>query len=180
MTLERKAKTRLTTALVLLLVLGTGGVLGAALDRQLVERSKAGEEVRRDSPEAGAERRGRESGDRSRGEGVERRGTLLVEQVGLSELQKTQVDSVVAFYRREMRTLHEESNRDYMNRSRDLVENTRNDLRSLLTSEQQAMYDSLLAESDARWSQRRGDSVPGSWGRRDDSISSPRPRRNDP
>jgi len=168
MTLERKARTRLTTALVLLLVLGAGGVLGAALDRQLVAKGATGVEFRHPDLEADADRRGREPGDRSRGEGMERRGPLLVEQVGLSELQKTQVDSVVTYYRRQMRTLHDEFNEDYMARSRELVQNTRNDLRSLLTSEQRAAYDSLLVESDTRWSQRR-----------DDSISGPRERRDD-
>ncbi|MGD2122425.1 MAG: hypothetical protein PVJ76_11805, partial [Gemmatimonadota bacterium] len=52
MTLQRGTRARLTTAIVLLLVLGTGMVLGMALDRQLEARAvRGGQDWRPPAPQ---------------------------------------------------------------------------------------------------------------------------------
>jgi hypothetical protein len=72
------AKSRLQAVLILITVFISGGLLGVAVDRQMVpteaEVQESGEE------EQGEERRTRER---------------IVDQVGLSEVQKVQVDSIV-------------------------------------------------------------------------------------
>ncbi len=103
MTLERSTRARLTTALVLFLVLASGVVLGMALDRQLEGRAADGGGFQRPEGRPGMEGRSRgfdpRSGDSPRDpsqprDSSQRRPSLIVEQVGLSEVQKQQVDSI--------------------------------------------------------------------------------------
>jgi Spy/CpxP family protein refolding chaperone len=168
MRMEPGTRTRLTTILILFLVLVTGSVLGIAVDRQLEARAASGEARWRWSGEGrSGESRG---GEERQGEEPSRRGRLIVEQVGLTEAQKIQVDSIVAHYRREMRNLQEELQADlqtaYMPRYRDLLEETRVEIGKLLTPEQRTVYDSLLVEHDQRREQQRRDrdSLPDSGG----------------
>lgn len=146
MSFGTSTRARLTTVAILALVLATGVVLGVAVAPRLT----AGNE-----PAEVDDRRGeRSSGDRS-AERSGRRRPLIVEQVGLSEGQKTQVDSIVTLQRARMRALQEEFNNAYMPRYRELLEETRDAVRGVLTSDQRVMYDSLLAEHDRRWDERR-------------------------
>ena len=161
MGMERSTRTRLTTVLILFLVLVTGSVLGIAVDRWLGPGTAAREaewrgegDTRAREDRAGAERQGSEPS---------RRGRLIVEQVGLSEDQKTQVDSIVTHYRREMRTLQEELQTElqtelqaaYMPRYRGLLDVTRAEIKGILTPEQRIVYDSLLVVHDQRREERR-------------------------
>jgi len=166
MSMEKGTRTRLATALILFLVLTTGSVLGIAVDRRLEARGASGGEV---APEEDGRR---SRGTRSAGEGEDSssgsRSSLLVEQVGLSQDQQAQVDSIVAHYRQKMRELQDELQDElrqaYQPRYRGLLEETRQDLRAVLTPDQQMAYDSLLVEHDRRREERR----------RQDSISDSR------
>jgi hypothetical protein len=173
MTLERTTKARLTTATVLLLVLGAGVVLGVALDRQLEARRLASQETRRPDGRPGMDARSRGFDSRSRDSSrdssqardpSQRRPSLIVEQVGLSDLQKEQVDSIVGYYRAQMRDLHEEFNEAYMDRYRELSRKSREDVMAILTVEQRTVYDSLRAEWEIRRQEWRQDSIPGNEG----------------
>ena len=160
--MEKGTRTRITTILILLLVLATGSVLGVAVDRRLVAGNPGP-----DTGEAGWDQRGgREAGTEG-----ERRGNLrrtIVEQVGLSPEQRVRVDSIVAHYRQRMHELEEELEdelrRAYLPRYRELVQGTREEIKAILTSDQRVQYDSLLVEWDQRMEERRNrpTSNPGS------------------
>lgn len=157
MSMERGVRARLTTALVLFLVLAAGGVLGVAVDRRL-EATGVPSESDREGPTArSGPERARGPDDRSRDSA--RRRSLIVEQVGLSDEQKTRVDSIVGYYRGRMQALHEEFDATYMSRYTEILESTRNDIRGVLSEAQRAAYDSLLADRDQRTEQRRRDSI---------------------
>ena len=94
----------------------------------------------------------------------QRRPSLIVEQVGLSDAQKEQVDSIVGYYRAQMRDLHEEFNEAYMDRYRELSRKSREDVMAIMTVEQRTVYDSLRAEWESRRQERRQDSIPGNEG----------------
>jgi len=165
MTLERSTRARLTTAIVLLLVLGSGVVLGVALDRRLEARNMAGEGAR--TPNGRPEMDGRNRGfdPRSRGpsqprDSSQHRPSMIVDQVGLSDAQKEQVDSIVGYYRAQMRTLHEEFDEAYSTRYRELNQKAREEVRAVLTEEQRMAYDSLQAVWTQRRQERRQDSIP--------------------
>jgi hypothetical protein len=174
MTLERSARTRLTSAFVLLLVLASGMVLGVALDRRLearsiddVEATGTAERPENQDRRGGFDLRRRDSGDRGgeAGDSAQRRRPLLVDQVGLSEVQELQIDSIVGFYRGQMRALHEEFDRAYSSRYREIMAQTREEIRGVLDEEQRAAYDSILAERDRRRDENRRDSASGGSGR---------------
>jgi Spy/CpxP family protein refolding chaperone len=157
MSMEQGARTRLTTSLILLLVLATGSVLGVAIDRRLESRAAGGEDA---SGKAEARRSGEEQGEGERDPGASSsRRRLIVEQVGLTEAQKAKVDSIVVHYRQEMRDLEEELHAElqeaYMPRYRGLLKETREEIKGVLTPEQRMAYDSLLVEHDQRREQRR-------------------------
>ncbi|MFH1763446.1 MAG: hypothetical protein ABIF09_04560 [Gemmatimonadota bacterium] len=175
MTLERSTRARLTTALILFLVLASGVVLGMALDRQLEARAANGGEFRRPEGRPGMDGRSRgldpRSGDSPRDpsqarDSSQRGPSLIVEQVGLSEVQKQQVDSILVYYRGQMRALHEEFNESYMTRYQEITRATRDEIKAILTVEQQAAYDSLLVEWDRRRESRGRDSVSSTGGGR--------------
>lgn len=162
MDMEQGTRARLTTALILLLVLATGSVLGVAVDRRLEARNAAAEEVRSD-PEAGE---GRRPASERRDESSENRRRLIVESVGLTDQQKIRVDSIVSHYRHRMRELQgeieEEVRRAYFPRYRELLENTREEIKGVLTPAQQVEYDSLLADYDRHRREERLNRTSGS------------------
>ena len=99
------------------------------------------------------------TGGERQGDEPSGRGRLIVEQVGLTEAQKAQVDSIVAYYRREMRNLQDELQTElqatYATRSRGLIEETRVEIKRILTPQQRTVYDSLLVQHDQRRGERR-------------------------
>lgn len=171
MRLERSTRARLTTGLVLTLVLSAGVVLGVALDRRFESRRTAAGEFRRPDGRPGPDSRSRgfdpsRSRDSARGpsEGrnpSQRQPSMIVDQVGLSEDQKVRVDSIVGYYRSEMRALHEEFDEAYNTRYRELNQLARQEVRAVLTDDQQIVYDSLRAEWARRRQERREDSIVG-------------------
>ena len=164
MSLQPVMKTRLATILILLLVLVSGSVLGIALDRSLEARAAA---AGNESGEAGSRRSGGTRAEGEEGQNPERR-RLIVEQVGLSEAQKAEVDSIVTHYRREMRVLQDELQAElqaaFTPRYRGLLEETREQIKGVLDPDQRVVYDSLLVEHDRRRAEQRRerDSVPSS------------------
>ena len=167
MSMEKGTRTRLATILILFLVLATGSVLGIAVDRRLEARGSSGGEV---APEGeGRRSRGGDSVSEGEGRSSSNRSSLLVERVGLSEVQRTQVDSIVSEYRRQMRALHDEIEDEirqaYQPRFRELLAEVRDELRAVLTTDQRTAYDSLLVEYDRRHEERRSqDSISDSRG----------------
>ena len=91
-----------------------------------------------------------ETRDQTRSERSGRR-PLIVEGVGLTAFQKTSVDSLVSFHRKRMSDLNEEFRPRYSAVVADLLE----EIKGVLTDDQREMYDTLLAESDARRRARR-------------------------
>jgi len=171
MSMEKGTRTRLATILILFLVLATGSVLGVAVDRRLEARGTS-------ASEASRERNGRRSsGGDTASQGGDRssstRSNLLVEQVGLSETQHDQVDSIISEYRRQMRALHDEVEAKvetkireaYQPRYRVLLSAVREELKGVLTEDQRMAYDSLLVEYDRGREERRSqDSITDSRG----------------
>ena len=173
MSLERGTRARLATAVVLLLVLGAGVVLGVALDRQLEARGVIGTQDRRPGGRQGEndwrrgfDPRGRDParGPREGRDSTHRRPSLVVEQVGLSEDQQARADSIYWLYRDKMRDLHQEFDQEYNSRFREIMAQSREDMLSILTTEQRVTYDSLLAEWDRRREERRQDTIPDAGG----------------
>ncbi len=129
-------RTRLATVGILVLILGTGFVIGLAWERGLVA-----------APAGSIE----EVAEVEEGSDEGRRRGLIVERVGLTVEQKALVDSIVTHNRDLMRDLR----REYRTGHRGLIESTRTALKSALTAEQAIQYDSLLAEYDRRRREER-------------------------
>jgi hypothetical protein len=130
-----RAKTIAGTALVLLF--GSGVVVGLAWDRT-ASASTSTPEVRED--------------ERSEREGARHR--LIVDNVGLSVVQKTSVDSLVVFHRQRMSDLDTE----FQPRYRAVIRDLREEIKGVLTDDQRVKYDVLLAEHDATRAERRRNS----------------------
>ncbi len=76
---------------------------------------------------------------------------MIVEGVDLTALQKASVDSLVSFHRERMSAL----NAEFRPRYRAVIGDLREEIKGVLTDDQREMYDTLLAESDARRRARR-------------------------
>jgi len=135
--MDKLLRTRLTTALVLVLVFASGALLGVATDRSL-GAAPAEAVARPDSTE----------------ETTERRRVPMYEQVGPDAEQKMAIDSIVSEYRVAMKALHAEFRAAYDTRYQALVEETRSAIKGVLTPEQVQAYDSLVAERDRRRAER--------------------------
>jgi Spy/CpxP family protein refolding chaperone len=160
MPLDHSTTARLTAAMVLILVLGAGVVLGVALDRKLEGRVTPGEDLSRQTRRPGPDSRGR-GFDPGGKPAHDRRPTMIVDQVGLSAEQNEKVDSIVQYYGSQMRDLHDEFDEAYMTRFREIMSITREEIKAVLTPEQTVAYDSLTADWERRRQERRLDSVSG-------------------
>ncbi len=132
--MEKNARTRLVTALVLGLVFASGALLGLAVDRSLEAEPPDGTEVA--------------------DEGERRRRVPMYEQVDPSESQMISIDSIVEEHRARMGSLHAEFRSAYNPRYQALLEETREAIKGVFTPEQAVAYDSLLAERDRRRAER--------------------------
>lgn len=130
MALEHRVRTRIATVGILVLVFMAGLMVGFAVDRWQGAKAIAAEaEDRTSDPEKENEPRGR-----------------IIDQVDLTEGQKMAVDSIVEHHRQEMTELQA----SYRPRYRQIVNDTREAIKEMLTPEQRALYDSLLARNDER------------------------------
>jgi hypothetical protein len=161
MALAQLQRVRLATVGILALVLGAGFLLGAAWDRRLDAEPVA---VSSDSATAAPAPEG------------EGRRTAIYERVNppLTPEQRVATDAIVAHRRDAVRELMAEPAIDslydamkgaerqfkgaYEPRFRALIDTSRSAIRQIMTPEQAAQYDSLLAENDRRRQQESGDS----------------------
>jgi hypothetical protein len=155
MTIGEGTRTRFATVLILLLVLLTGSIIGIALDRRLGAGALIGAEET--SEGRGSAGEGEDSG--SDADSTRNRRSLIVEQVGLSDEQQVEIDSIVREYRSRVRELHDEIEEEiqaaYQPRYGVLLEEVRGEIKDVLTPSQRVAYDSLLAEYDRRREERR-------------------------
>ena len=79
---------------------------------------------------------------------------MIVDRVGLSVVQKATVDSLVSFHRQRMSDL----NTDFRPRYRAVIGDLTMEIRQVLTDDQRARYDVLLAEYGERAARRRNNS----------------------
>lgn len=100
-----------------------------------------------------AERTEDGEGDDQDREGRRRRAPMY-ERVGPDEAQLARIDSIVSLHGRRMRDLHAEFRRSYDPRYRQLVLETREAIKGVLTPEQAGEYQQLLDEYDARRAER--------------------------
>ena len=125
-------RVKIVAVAALVLFFGSGIVVGMAWDQ--TASASTSEETR---DQTRSERRGRRP--------------LIVEGVGLTAFQKTSVDSLVSFHRKRMSDLNEE----FRPRYSAVVADLREEIKGVLTDDQREMYDTLLAENDARRRARR-------------------------
>ena len=130
-----KAKMVAATALVLLF--GSGVVVGLAWDQTATASTP--EEVRRDG------RSGREERTRR---------PMIVDRVDLSVVQKATVDSLYFYYGQQLSDL----NTDFRPRYLAVFNDFRVEIRQVLTDEQLVTYDALLLERETEHGARRRNS----------------------
>ena len=133
MPLREVFKMKVIAGVALTLLFGSGIVVGMAWERTV--RASTSEDV---SDETRSER----SGERRR---------MIVEEVGLTEPQKTSIDSLVSFYRDRMSELGQE----FRSRYRVGIGGLREEIKEVLTEDQLQMYEALLEENDDRRRARR-------------------------
>ena len=161
MALAQSHRVKLATVGILALVLAAGFLLGAAWDRRLDAETVP----------AAAEAAPRPAGERREGERVP-----IYTRVSppLTAEQRVQAEEIVAHRRDAVRALMGEAQIDslydamkgaeqafkaaYNPRFRALIDTSRASIRQIMTPEQAAQYDSLLAENDRRRRQEGGDS----------------------
>ncbi|MCY4400241.1 MAG: hypothetical protein OXE96_13025 [Gemmatimonadetes bacterium] len=97
---------------------------------------------------------------------------LVIDEVGLEPAKRAEVDEIVRHYRATMRALNDEFDAAFEPRRRGLVRATLDSIRSILSPEQLATYDSLRANR-VRGRNENSDSA----GDRDRGRSDRRPNR---
>lgn len=124
-----------TSILVLVVVFGSGLIVGAAVDGVGSEAATAAEPDATESEPRG--------GDRPR----------MYEQVGITDEQQAVMDSIVVANRTLLRANRAELDSIY----RSLVLETREAIKAVMDEDQRARYDVLLAENDARRAEREAE-----------------------
>ena len=131
--MEHGSRTKLVTAVILAVVLGTGVMLGLVSDGSLV--APPVEEATMNDAD-----RGRVS--------ERRRRTPMYEQVAPTEAQLLLIDSVLEDQGQHMRSLHEEFRTTYVPQYQALIQQTREAILEIFTEEQASEYRVLLREFD--------------------------------
>ena len=137
--MEHGSRTKLVTAVILAVVLGTGVMLGLVSDGSLV--APPVEEATMNDAD-----RGRVS--------ERRRRTPMYEQVGPTEAQGVLIDSILEDQRQHMRSLHDEFRASYDPRYQAVIQQTREAILEVFTLEQASEYRVLLQEFDESRTQR--------------------------
>jgi len=131
---ESALKAKMVAATALVLLFGSGVVVGLAWDQTATASTP--EEVRRDG------RSGREERTRR---------PMIVDRVDLSVVQKATVDSLYFYYGQQLSDL----NTDFRPRYRAVFDDFRVEIRQVLTDEQLVTYDALLLERETEHGERR-------------------------
>ena len=127
-------KAKMVAATALIFLFGSGVVVGLAWDQ--TANASTPEEVRRSERSARGERTRR---------------PMIVDRVGLSDVQKATVDSLYFFYGQRLSDL----NTDFRPRYRTVMSDFIVELRQVLTDEQRVTYDALVLEREAGHGGRR-------------------------
>lgn len=144
--MERNSRTRLTTAAILVLVFGSGALVGMAWNAGGREVSTEAAVATTEAPVAG----------QAASEDEQPRGRMI-DRIDLNEAQRAAVDEIIARHRKQMGALNDEFRESYYPRFYGIVDNTRNLIKMELTADQSAAYDSLLAEYDRERRSEDGD-----------------------
>ncbi len=134
---ESAFKAKLVAATALIFLFGSGVVVGLAWDQTATASTP--EEVRR----------GERSGRSVRGERTRR--PMIVDRVGLSEVQKATVDSLYFFYGQRLSDL----NTDFRPRVHAVFSDFIVEIRQVLTDDQRVTYDALVLERETEHAARR-------------------------
>lgn len=131
MAIETLQRTRLATLAILVMVFGTGVLMGLVLDRSLTAAPADGS-VAVDTVAAEEERPRR----------------YMFEEVDLSPEQRAVVDSLAVRHRAAMSALRQQFSEEYDPQYRAIVVATREAIKDVMTPEQAAKYDSLTTARD--------------------------------
>ena len=158
--MEKRQRTRLASAGVVAAVFASGALVGMA-----VQRSIASEPTVAEVPQAPFDgpRQGGGPGNRGRGEPRPRiyEQVLSPEQIAVADslvqVSERSRDELERGFRRDMDSIFDASGRPQQHRQDRiaLIEDLRDQIRGLMTSEQVMRYDSLLAAAEARRQEER-------------------------
>ncbi len=153
--MESGSRTKLMTAVILAVVLGTGVMLGLVSVCEVGDgRTRCVINVNSDLAAMPVEEGMVREADRD-GMSERNRRTPMYEQVGLTEDQSLLIDSILEGQLQHMRSLHEEFRTTYVPRYQALIQQTREAILEVFTEEQASDYRALLQEFDE--SRTRGD-----------------------
>ena len=153
--MEHGSRTKLMTAVILAVVLGTGVMLGLVSVCEVGDgRTRCVINVNSDLAAMPVEEGMVREADRD-GMSERNRRTPMYEQVGLTEDQSLLIDSILEGQLQHMRSLHEEFRTTYVPRYQALIQQTREAILEVFTDEQASDYRALLQEFDE--SRTRGD-----------------------
>ena len=153
--MEHGSRTKLMTAVILTVVLGTGVMLGLVSVCEIGDgRTRCVINVNSDLAAMPVEEGMVREVDRD-GMSERNRRTPMYEQVGLTEAQSFLIDSILEDQLQHMRALHEEFRTTYVPRYQALIQQTREAILEVFTEEQASDYRALLQEFDE--SRTRGD-----------------------
>ena len=153
--MESGSRTKLMTAVILAVVLGTGVMLGLVSVCEIGDgRTRCVINVNSDLAAMPVEEGMVREVDRD-GMSERNRRTPMYEQVGLTEDQSFLIDSKLEDHLQHMRSLHEEFRTTYVPRYQALIQQTREAILEVFTDEQASDYRALLQEFDE--SRTRGD-----------------------
>ena len=153
--MEPGSRTKLMTAVILAVVLGTGVMLGLVTVCEIGDgRTRCVINVNSDLAAMPVEEGMVREVDRDCMSERNRR-TPMYEQVGLTEDQSRLIDSILEDQLQHMRSLHEEFRTTYVPRYQALIQQTREAILEVFTDEQASDYRALLQEFDE--SRTRGD-----------------------
>ena len=153
--MESGSRTKLMTAVILAVVLGTGVMLGLVSVCEIGDsRARCVINVNSDLAAMPVEEGMVREVDRD-GISERNRRTPMYEQVGLTEDQSLLIDSILEDQLQHMRSLHEEFRTTYVPRYQALIQQTREAILEVFTEEQASDYRELLQEFDE--SRTRGD-----------------------
>ena len=145
--MEGGSRTRMLTAMILVVVLGAGVMLG------LVSVCNVGDgsahcviKINSDSAVIPVEEAA--VNDAHRNTGTERRRTRIYEKVEPTEAQLLLIDSILEGHKKHMRLLHEEFWASYDPRYQAVIQQTREAILKVFTEEQASEYRSLLQDFD--------------------------------
>ena len=153
--MEPGSRTKLMTAVILAVVLGTGVMLGLVSVCEIGDgRTRCVINVNSDLAAMPVEEGMVREADRD-GMSERNRRTPMYEQVGLTEDQSLLIDSILEGQLQHMRSLHEEFRTTYVPRYQALIQQTREAILEVFTEQQASDYRALLQEFDE--SRTRGD-----------------------